>query len=217
MKVALIGATGFVGTALLKELTDRGHEVVAIARNPDMIKIKSHLIHAVAANVQDPQDVARAVKGSDVVISAFNPGWTNPRIVEDIQSGFAAIQEGVKKSGVKRYIIIGGAGSLYIQPGLQVVDSPKFPAEYRAAAGAVRDYLNVIKKEDALDWTFFSPAILMSHETSGVRRGHYRLGLENPVRDEKGDSILSVEDLALAIVDEVENPKHIKQRFTAAY
>jgi putative NADH-flavin reductase len=217
MNVALIGATGFTGTAILKELTDRGHEVIAIARNPDKISIKSHLIHPVAANVQDALEVARAVKGSDVVISAFNPGWMNPHIVEDIRTGFAAIQEGVKKSGVKRYIVIGGAGSLYIQPDLQVVDSPRFPDAYRAAAGAVRDYLNVIKKEDSLDWTFFSPAIMMNQENSGVRRGHYRLGLENPVRDENGLSILSVEDLAVVIVDEVEKPKHIKKRFTAAY
>ena len=217
MKVALIGATGFVGTAILNELIARDHEVIAIARHPEKISGKSPLIHPLAANVLDAQQVADAVKGSDAVISAYNPGWTSPRIGEEIAEGFAAIQAGVKQSGVKRYIVIGGGGSLEIQPGLQLVDTPQFPAEYKVAASAVRDYLNVIKKEKDLDWTFFSPAIFMSHETSGVRRGHYRTGLDNPVFDEKGQSILSVEDLALVIVDELENPKHLKKRFTAAY
>jgi putative NADH-flavin reductase len=97
------------------------------------------------------------------------------------------------------------------------VDTPQFPAEYKAGATAARDYLDVLRKEKDLDWTFFSPAIFMNPETAGVRRGQYRLGLENPVFDEAGRSVLSVEDLAVAIVDELEHPKHIKQRFTAGY
>ncbi len=151
------------------------------------------------------------------MISAYNPGWTNPAIYEEFIRGSQAIQEAVKRAGVKRFIIIGGAGSLEIAPGVQLVDTPEFPAEYKAGSTAARDYLNILRKEKELDWTFFSPAILMSPGTSGQRRGHYRTALDNPVFDEKGQSILSVEDLAVAIADEVERPRFVRQRFTAAY
>jgi putative NADH-flavin reductase len=118
---------------------------------------------------------------------------------------------------VKRYIYIGGAGSLYIAEGLQLIDTPEFPKEYYAGANAARDYLNIIKDEKDLDWVFFSPAIKMHQGINTGRTGKYRTGLENPVFDENQRSILSVEDLAVAIADEAENPKHHQQRFTAAY
>jgi putative NADH-flavin reductase len=216
MKIALIGATGFVGTALLKELTDRGHEVTAIARHPEKLQA-TKLIHPKAGDVMDAKQVADLVKGNDAVVSAYNSGWTNPRIYEDFMDASHAIQEGVKKSGVKRLIVIGGAGSLEIKPGLQLIDTAQFPAEYKHGASAARDYLNELKNEKDLEWTFFSPAILMNHENSGERKGHYRLGVDNPVFDDKGQSVLSVEDLALVIVDELEHPRHIRRRFTAAY
>ncbi len=216
MKIALIGATGFVGTALLKELTDRGHEVIAIARHAEKLQATT-LVHPITGDVMDPKQVADLVKGSDAVVSAYNAGWTNPRIYEDFMAASHAIQEGVKNSGVKRLIVIGGAGSLEIKPGLQLIDTPEFPADYKRGASAARDYLNDLRNEKDLEWTFFSPAIFMNHDSSGVRRGHYRLGLDNPVFDEKGQCVLSVEDLALVIVDELEQPRHIRQRFTAAY
>jgi putative NADH-flavin reductase len=216
MKIALIGATGFVGTALLKELTDRGHEVIAIARHAEKLQATA-LVTPKTGDVMDPKQVADLVKGSDAVVSAYNSGWTNPRIYEDFMAASHAIQEGVKNSGVKRLIVIGGAGSLEIKPGLQLIDTPEFPAEYKHGASAARDYLNDLKREKDLEWTFFSPAIFMNHDSSGVRKGHYRLGLDNPVFDEKGQCVLSVEDLALVIVDELEQPRHIRQRFTAAY
>lgn len=217
MKVALIGATGFVGTALLKELTDRGYEVTAIARHPEKVSIKGPLVHPVAGDVMDANQVATLVKGHDAVVSAYNSGWTNPRIYEDFMAGSRSIQSGVKQSGVKRYITIGGAGSLEIKPGLQLIDSPQFPAEYKSGASAARDYLNEVRGEKELEWTYFSPAILLDQEHSGVRKGQYRTALDTPVFDEKGQSVLSVEDLALVIVDELEKPKHIRQRFTAGY
>jgi putative NADH-flavin reductase len=225
MKVALIGATGFVGKAILQELLDRGHTVTAISRNPGKAAIQDpgkiaipnpHLI-AKAGNVLEPDEVTNLVKGHDAVISAYNPGWANPKIGEEFLEGSQAIEAGVKKSGVKRLIVIGGAGSLEVAPGKQLVDSPQFPAEYKVAASAARDYLNILKKDTVLEWTFFSPAILMNHDTSGVRKGVYRAGLDNPVFDKDGKSVLSVEDLAVAIVDELEHPKYIRKRFTAAY
>lgn len=123
----------------------------------------------------------------------------------------------MKKSGVKRFITIGGAGSLYIAPNLQLIDTPEFPKEIFDGANAARDYLNIIKEEKDLDWAFFSPAIEMHQGTKTGRTGKYRLGLENPVFNDEQRSILSVEDLAVVIADEVETPKHHQVRFTAAY
>lgn len=216
MKVALIGASGFVGSAILDELISRGHEVTAIVRHPEKVK-KAKNVTAVKANVLNEEEVAAAVKGQDVVVNAYNPGWTNPKIYEEFLAGFKAIQEGVKKSGVNRLFIVGGGGSLYIAPGQQLVDGPDFPEAYKAGALALRDYLNDIKQEQDLEWTFLSPGIEMHQGTSGVRQGTYRTGLENPVFNAEGRSVISVEDMALAIVDELEHPKHVRQRFTVGY
>lgn len=215
MKVALIGATGFVGKAVLKELSDRGHTVTAISRNPADTDLPG--VTALKADVQQESTVAEAVKGNDIVINAYNAGWTNPNLYNDFLAGQKTIQAGVKAAGVKRLLVVGGGGSLFIADGVQAVDTPSFPAEWKPGALAARDYLNIIKEEKELDWSFISPALEMHQGTSGVRKGHYRLGSDTPVFDETGRSILSVEDTAVAIVDEVENPKHSRQRFTAAY
>jgi len=217
MRIALIGATGFVGSALLKELTDRGHEVTAIARHPEKLAVKGPLVHPVAADIGDVQQLAGLLKGHDAVVSAYNPGWDDPKIYEHYMAGARAVQEAVRRSGVKRLIVIGGAGSLEVAPGVQLIDTPQFPAHFKPGASAARDYLREIRQEKELDWTYFSPAILMNHEHSGVRRGHYRLGLDNPVFDPEGNSVLSVEDLAVVIADELEKPEHVRQRFTAGY
>ncbi|RDC62480.1 NAD(P)-dependent oxidoreductase [Adhaeribacter pallidiroseus] len=216
MKVALIGASGFVGAAVLNELIQRGHQITAIVRNPEKVK-PSENVKAVKANVLEENEVAEAVKDHDVVVNAFNPGWTNPNIYEEALRGAEAIQNGVKKAGVKRLLVVGGAGSLYVAPNMQLIDTPHFPASFKAGASAARDYLNILKKEQDLEWTFLSPAIEMHQGTSGERRGTYRLGLENPVYDENNRSVISVEDMAIAIVDELENPKHIRLRFTVGY
>ncbi|WP_207510364.1 NAD(P)-dependent oxidoreductase [Longitalea luteola] len=216
MKVALIGATGFVGTAILNELLERGHRVTAIARNFKAMHQKDNVV-AKQVNVLHADAVADAVKGHDAVISAYNAGWTNPNLYNEFLQGSQAIQEGVKKAGVKRLLVIGGAGSLFVAEGVQKVDTPAFPAEWKAGALAARDYLNIVKKEPELDWTFLSPALEMHRGTSGERKGQYRTGLDTPVYNEEGRSFISVEDVAVAIVDELEQPKHIRKRFTVAY
>lgn len=213
MKIAIIGATGFVGSAILNELADRKHNITAIARNP---KDTSN-VNWVAADIFNTDALAETLKGNDVVISAYNSGWTNPNIYDDFIAGSKAIQEAVKKSGVKRYITIGGGGSLFVAPGLQAVDTPDFPKEYYVAASAARDYLNIIKEEKDLDWAFFSPAFEMHPGITIGRTGKYRLGLENPVFNDEQRSLLSVEDLAVVIADEAETPKHHQIRFTAGY
>lgn len=216
MKVALIGASGFVGSAILNELLQRGHEVTAIVRNPEKIK-QGSTVSVIKANVLNQSEVEDAVKGQEAVISAYNAGWANPNLYNEFLEGAQAIQAGVKKSGIKRFIVVGGAGSLYIADGVQLLETPQFPKEFRAGASAARDYLNILKNEKELDWTFLSPAIEMHHGTSGVRKGTYRTGLDNPVFDANNRSVISVEDIAVAIVDELENSKHIRQRFTVAY
>lgn len=217
MKIALIGASGFVGTAILNEALSKGHHVTAIVRNPGNIKIKNPNLTIVKADVMNEDEVEVAVKNHDVVISAYNSGWTNPNIYNEFIKGSQSIQQGVKKSGVKRLIVVGGAGSLYVAPDIQLVDTPQFPAEWKQGALAARDYLNILKNEKNLDWTYLSPAIEMHHGTSGERKSVYRTSLDSPVFDEKGRSLISVEDIAVAIIDEAENPKHIRERFTVAY
>ncbi|QSW87794.1 NAD(P)H-binding protein [Flavobacterium endoglycinae] len=213
MKIALIGATGFVGSAILNELADRKQEITAIARTPKDTANATWI----AADIFNVDALAEILKGHDAVVNAYNPGWTNPNIYDDFLAGSKAIQEAVKKSGVKRYITIGGAGSLFVAPGLQAVDTPDFPKEFYAGATAARDYLNILREEKELDWTFFSPAFEMHQGITTGRTGKYRLGLENPVFNDEQRSILSVEDLAVVIADEIETPKHHQVRFTAGY
>ena len=215
MKIAIIGATGFVGSAILNELVSRNHEVTAIARNPKNDKKAN--IKWEKADINNVEELSKIIAGNDVIINAFSAGWTNPNLYTDFLEGSKAIQKAVKKSGVKRFITIGGAGSLFVAPNLQAVDTPDFPKEYHAGASAARDYLNIIKDEKDLDWAFFSPAFEMHQGITTGRTGKYRLGLDNPVFDENQRSILSVEDLAIVIADETENPKHHQVRFTAAY
>jgi len=214
-KVAVIGATGFVGTQIVNELTNRGYKVEAIVRDASKVQ-QNENVSAKSVDVNNIDELAEALKGNDAVISAFNAGWTNPNLYDDFLNGSVNIENAVEKSGVKRFITVGGAGSLFID-GNQLVDGPDFPSEIKPGATAARDYLNKIKENKTLDWTFFSPAIEMHQGTAGVRTGKYRTGLENPVFDENGRSVLSVEDVAVALVDELEQNNHIRERFTAGY
>lgn len=214
MKIALIGATGYVGSHLLKEALHRGHEVTAIARNPEKVTLENPQLTLAQGDAQNEDEVAKLVAGHDAVLNAFNGGWTNPNIYNDHLAGSQAIQNGVKKAGIKRLLVIGGAGSLEAAPGLQLVDTPQFPAEWKAGALSARDYLTILQKEEDLDWTFLSPAILLE---PGERTGQFRKGLDQPVFDENGVSKVSVEDLSVAVLDELENPQHIHQRFTIGY
>lgn len=215
MKVAIIGASGFVGSNLVKEATNRGLEVTAIARNVE--KINAENINKVAVDVNQVNELSEALKGHDVVISAFNAGWTNPNLYDDFIKGSESIQQAAKQAGVQRMIVVGGAGSLYANENEQLVDSPDFPADIKPGATAARDYLNILKEEKELDWVFFSPAIEMHPGVTIGRTGKYRLGKDQPVFDENMVSKLSPEDVAVVLIDEIEKPKHHKERFTAAY
>ena len=208
MKIALIGATGFVGSEVLKELLSRGHQVTALARTPAKLPAQPGLT-VVKADALDAAQVAAAVEGHDAVVDSYNPGWSEPRIHDVFLQGTRAIVD-----GVKRVLIVGGAGSLFVAPGVQLVDTPHFPAEYKQGALAAREALNQIRAETALDWTFLSPAALLA---PGPRTGKFRIGADELLMDGDKPAGLSVADLAVAIVDEIETPKHIRKRFTAAY
>ncbi len=216
IKIVLIGASGFVGSAILGELLWRGYNLKAIVRDASTV-MKNKDITLIEANVLEPMELNSVFDGCDVVISAFNPGWTNPNLYNDFLTGSKAIQNSVKRAKAKRLIVSGGAGSLYVADTLQVVDTITFPEKWKPGAMAARDYLDYLKMEQVLDWCFVSPALEMNLSTSGTRTGSYRLGLDTPVYDDNGRSIISVEDLAVAIVDEMENPVHHRKRFTVAY
>lgn len=200
--IALIGASGNVGLRLLNELTSRGYHVTAIGRNPDNIPSLAN-VTAVRGDVNDGSTLANLLKGHDAVISS----------VRFLDSDPAVLIDAVRTAGVKRYLVVGGAGSLLVASGERVIDQPNFPAEYKAEATAGAEFLEVLKQVDDLDWTFLSPSALF---VPGERTGDFRLGKDELLIGENGSSI-SYEDYAVAMVDEVEAPAHVGQRFTVGY
>ena len=216
MKIALIGATGFVGAAVLDELLQRGHQVTALARNPSKLAARERL-SVVTADVQDSAQVAQAVEGQDALVSAFNPGWSVPDLYAQFQSGSRAILAGARRAGLQRVLVVGGAGSLCVAPGVQLVDTPAFkdhvPPNVVPGAQAARDLLTELRGETVLDWAFLSPPAGLQ---PGPRSGRYRVGAEELLMDGDQPAGITVADLAVAIVDEIEAPKHHRQRFTVA-
>lgn len=214
-EVVLIGASGFVGTAILNELLNRNYKVTAVVRNPEKVSVKNPALTVVKADVSDVKAIAAICAGKEAVISAYNPGWTNPNIYEDTLKNYPLILEAVKRSGVKRFLCVGGAGTLFCAPGLRVVDSGAIPAEIMGGVKSLgMFYLDTLMKEKELDWIFFSPAGSLE---PGQRTGKFRLGLNDLIVDEKGVSHISVEDYAMAMVDELEHPAHHRERFTIGY
>ncbi len=212
MKIALIGASGFVGAAVLQEALNRGHEVSGIVQHPE--KLPAHAkLKAVKADAYDAEALAAALKGHDAVVSAFNPGWDEADILPLFLKGSAAIVAATKQAGVDRLLVVGGAGSLYVAPGLQLIDTPDFPAAYKNGAEGARQHLNQLREEQQLAWTFLSPPALLK---PGIRTDKYRVGGEQLLMDGEGPASISVEDLAVAIIDELENAKHVRARFTVA-
>ena len=213
--VTLIGASGFVGTALLNELLARGHKVTAVVRNPEKINVSNPNLAIVKTDVSDTDALTEACKGKDAIISAYNPGWTNPHIYEDTLRNYPLILQAAKQSGVSRLLCVGGAGTLFCAPGLRVVDSGAIPDAIMGGVKSLGEfYQNTLMNEKDIDWVFFSPAGTLE---PGKRTGKFRLGKDDLIVDENGKSHISVEDYAMAMVDELENPKHHVERFTIGY
>lgn len=213
MKLAIIGATGFVGRVAVNEALARGHEVTAIARHTKDLPTNSHL-HIALGDVTDIDWLAQTLKGVDAVISAFNPGWTDPDLYANFVKGSNAILKAVEKSGVKRFLVVGGAGSLEVAPGVELIDTPQFPAEIRPGAQGAREMRDALRAGSPLDWTVLSPAAMLA---PGQRTGNFRLGTTSLLMNGDAPANISVEDLAVAILNEIEQPQFIKQQFTAAY
>lgn len=211
MKIALIGATGFVGSALLEELLQRGHQTTALVRQAGKLAPRENL-SVVVADALDAGQVARAVAGHDAVISAYNPGWKEPRIHDIFLQGSDAIAAGARQANV-RLLIVGGAGSLYVAPGVQLVDTPQFPAEWKQGALAAREALRRMQRETELNWTFVSPPVFLE---PGAHEGPYRVGGDEVLMAGDKPAGITVTDLAKAIVDEVQTPRHLRKRFTVA-
>ena len=213
--VVLIGASGFVGTAILEELLNRGYCVTAVVRNPEKVTIRNANLSVVKADVSDVNTLAAVCKGKDAVVSAYNPGWANPDIYEETLKNYPLILEAVRKSGVKRLLCVGGAGTLFCAPGIRVVDSGAIPAEIMGGAKSLGEfYLNTLCNEKEIDWVFFSPAGSLE---PGKRTGKFRLGKDDLIVDETGKSHISVGDYALAMADELEQANHHRERFTIGY
>ena len=204
MKIALIGATGNIGTRVLNEALSRGHTVTAIVRNPEKVPLHANAT-AVAGDVHDPAALAGLLAGHDAVVSA----------VHFLATDLEKLVAGVKQSGVKRWVVVGGAGSLEVAPGLKLVNAPGFPDAYKDEATKGGVFLDLLKSSAGdLDWSFLSPSALI---VPGERTGKFRLGRDQLLKDANGDSKISMEDYAIALVDELEQPKHVRQRFTVGY
>lgn len=200
--IALIGASGSAGSRILKELTDRGHSVTAIARHPERIAALAG-VTAVKGDAQDPEGLTSVLRGHDAVVSAVNFTSSEPH----------TLIEAVRASDVKRYLVVGGAGSLEVAPGQRVIDLPDFPEAYKAEASGGAAFLEQLKQETELEWTFLSPS---AEFVPGERTGQFRLGKDALLSNEHGSRI-SFEDYAVALVDEIERPAHVRQRFTVGY
>jgi len=202
MKIVVLGASGRAGSEITRELASRGHAVTAIARKPEAVPTGAN-ITPVQGDASDPAALARLIKGSDAVVSALH----HDIVAETLLSA-------LKTAGVPRLLITGGAGSLEVAPGVRLIDTPEFPEAFKPYAIPGIAFLDDLRRETDIDWTFFSPAALIEE---GPRLGHFRTGTDQLITDAKGESRISFADYAIAMADEVEQHKHSRARFTAAY
>jgi putative NADH-flavin reductase len=211
LKIALFGATGNIGSRILHEALARGHEVTSIVRDPKRLSVSNTHLNVVRGNVLESGSVAATVAGHYVVISTVGPrNNESPKMIVDAAR---SLVEGLNAAGVRRLLVSGGAGSLEVAPGVQLLDTPEFPAAWKPVALAHREAL-AICRASSLEWTYLSPA---NEITPGERTGHYRTGTDQLIRDSGGKSLISMEDYAVAVLDEVEKPRFVRRRFTVAY
>lgn len=209
MKVTLYGATGQIGRRVLEELLQRGHSVTAVVRDPAKLGARARLT-LVPGDVSDVAGIAAASKGADALVSAYGPGPEHPEKLLPVTRNLIA---GAEQSGVPRFLFVGGAGSLEVAPGVTLIDSGHLPEEWKGIAIAHRDALEMARAS-AINWTCLSPAGFIQ---PGERTGKFRLGTDRLLTDDRGESRISMEDFAIALVDEMENPQHERKRFTVAY
>lgn len=209
--IALIGGSGMIGQRILKEALSRGHKVVAVVRDPSRIAEKHANLELKVGDVLKAESMALAARGTDVVVNSHGAGQRDPQ--EAVIAANALIEAIGSMNPAPRLIVVGGAASLEIAPGVQLLDTPDFPAAWKGVASAHREALGIYRKSP-INWTYVSPAMFIQ---PGTRTGKYRIGTEQLVRDEKGESRISAEDYAVAIIDEIEKPQFSRKRFTVAY
>jgi putative NADH-flavin reductase len=217
MKIVLFGAGGVIGKRIVGEALRRGHQVTAVARDPSKLADADPRLQVVQGDALSAESVASAVRGADAVVSAVGPGHgPGAADLSMVLDSTRALIAGLKQAGVRRTVVVGGAGSLEVAPGLQLVDAPGFPEAWKGVALAHRDALAVWRGPEAaeLEWTYLSPAALIE---PGERTGSYRTGGDQLLADAQGNSRISAEDFAVALLDELEQPGHVRARFTAAY
>ena len=212
MNIALIGASGFIGSALLAEALARGHKVTAIVTKPEKLT-PSPQLRAVACDVQDSAALAGTLQGHEAVLSAFS-GHAQAETEDYYLRGMRSIIAAAHQAKVPRLLVVGGAGSLEVAPGLQLLDTPEFPAMYKPTAEGARKALGLLREEKTLDWTMLSPSAVIA---PGERTGKFRLGGDQLLTGADGASRISVQDYAVAMLDELEKPAHSRRRFTAGY
>lgn len=227
MKIVFFGAGGTIGSRILNEALHRGHEVTVVARDPEKFLRETAdgtpaptnyqpnqpaalagKVNVVKGNALAAADVAEAAAGHDLAFSAIGG---DPAVIRDVPASLSA---GLRRAGVNRLLFVGGAGSLEVAPGLALADTPGFPELYKETALAHREALATFRADSALDWTYVSPAAVIA---PGERTGKFRIGGEQLLTDENGESRISAEDFAVAFLDEAERPAHVRQRFTVAY
>lgn len=215
MDIVLLGATGFVGTALLKEALDRGHRVTAVSRSASRLDAHPHLT-PVEVDINDVATLTSLFVDRDAVIHAYAPPRSDSveRRVEQQTRATQTIITALKHAGVKRILAVGGAGTLRVAGGGYNMDRPDFPPEYEGGVKSTKVIKELLEREPELEWTSLSPA----HEIfAGQRTGTFRLGLDEMIVDAEGNSRISVEDYAVAMIDELEHPRHTRRRFTVGY
>lgn len=210
LKIALFGATGMIGSRIATEAARRGHQVTALVREPGRVAAAPN-VRAVKADLLDAASVADAVRGHDVVASAYAPPQDR---LADLDTASRALLDGVRAAGLQRVVAVGGAGSLEVAPGKQLVDSEGFPPGYRPIALAHRTAFDYFRTVTDLDWTVFAPAAFIA---PGERTGKFRTGAQTLIADANGESRISAEDYAIAFVDELEQGRFIRQIASAAY
>ncbi len=212
MKIVLFGASGRLGQRIAQEALNRGHAVTAVVRDPAKLALTHERLMVAQGDVRDAAEVARVAAGHDIVASAVGPtGDQGPHLLVDAAHALIA---GTRRAGVARLIVVGGAGSLEAAPGVDLLDTPDFNPAWRPGAIAHRDALAVYRAASDLDWTCVSPAAFIA---PGERTGHYRVGGDQVLNDANGESRISMEDFAIAFVDEIEAPQFPRRRFTVAY
>jgi len=212
MKIAVFGAGGRIGSRIVDEALNRGHDVTAVVRHPEnYTKTHTHLKVA-KGNLFNSQDVETGAFDQDAVVSAYSPAaGVPPSTITELA---VPLINGLKQANVKRLIIVGGAGSLEVAPGLQLVDTPDFPAIYKTVSLAHREALKIYQKEKELEWTFVSPSAVIE---PGERTGKFRTGTNQLLKDADGKSFITMEDYAVAVIDEIETPMHVREVMTVGY